>query len=31
VFIDGVLRHDRNAPRQTSDFSVGTSQRQEKQ
>lgn len=30
VFIDGVLRHDRNAPRQTSDFSVGTSQRQEK-
>lgn len=29
VFIDGALRHDRNAPRQTSDFSVGTSQRQE--
>ncbi len=29
VFIDGALRHDRNAPRQTSDFSLGTSQRQE--
>jgi imidazolonepropionase-like amidohydrolase len=31
VFIDGVLRHDRNAPKQTSDFTVGTSQREEQQ
>ncbi len=29
VFIDGALRHDRNRPRQDSDFSIGTTGQQE--